>query len=299
MTPLRQRLLEDLRLRGLAPRTQEAYLGAVRQLAAHYHRSPDQLSEDELRQYFLYLTDVKRVSASTLTLALTGIKFFYQHTLQRDWPTLALVRARREKKLPVVLSIEEVQQVLRCVHSLRYRVFLSTLYACGLRLQEGAQLRVSDIDGARQLLHVHFGKGHKDRYVPLPQRQLELLRDFWRSHRHPIWRFPSPQTTARLRDVPLDVSGVQRAFRAAVKDSGIAKPATVHTLRHSYATHLLEAGVNLRVIQSYLGHSSPTTTAIYTHLTQRSEAQVLAALEPVLAALAADVGSANSTPAPA
>jgi site-specific recombinase XerD len=288
MTPLRQRLLEDLRLRGFAPKTQEAYVGAVRQLAAHFHRAPDQLTEDELRQYFLYLTDVKRVSVSTLTIALSGIKFFYQHTLQRNWPTFALVRARHEKKLPVVLSIEEVQRVLRGVRRLRYRIFLSTLYACGLRLQEGAQLRVSDIDGARQLLHVHLGKGHKDRYVPLPQRQLELLRDFWRSHRHPTWLFPSPQTTPQHRDAPMDVSGVQRAFRAAVHDSGIAKPATVHTLRHSYATHLLEAGVNLRVIQIYLGHSSPTTTALYTHLTQPSEARVLAALEPVLAALAAD-----------
>lgn len=288
MTPLRQRLLEDLRLRGLAPKTQEAYLGAVRQLAAHYQRSPDQLSEEELRQYFLYLTDVKRVSASTLTIALTGIKFFYQHTLQRDWPTFELVRARPERKLPVVLSIEEVQQVLQCVHTWRYRVCLSTLYACGLRLQEGVRLQVSDIDGARHLLHVRLGKGHKDRYVPLPQRQLEVLRDFWRSHRHPIWLFPSPQLTPQHRDGPMEVSGMQKAFRAAVQESGIRKPATVHTLRHSYATHLLEAGVNLRVIQAYLGHTSPTTTAVYTHLTRPAEIQVLAVLDPVLAALAAD-----------
>jgi len=285
MTPLRQRLLEDLRLRGFAPKTQAAYVGAVRQLAAHYQRPPDQLSEEDLRQYFLYLTDVKRVSASTLTIALSGIKFFYQHTLHRDWPTLALVRARPEKKLPVVLSVEEVQQVLGGVHRWRYRVCLSTLYACGLRLQEGLQLRVSDIDGARHLLHVHLGKGHQDRYVPLPQRQLEVLRDFWRSHRHPVWLFPS--THAAL-PAPMEASSVQKAFRAAVKESGINKPATVHTLRHSYATHLLEAGVNLRVIQAYLGHRSPTTTAIYTHLTQRSEAHVLAVLDPVLAALATD-----------
>jgi site-specific recombinase XerD len=174
------------------------------------------------------------------------------------------------------------------VHTWRYRVCLSTLYACGLRLQEGVRLQVSDIDGARHLLHVRLGKGHKDRYVPLPQRQLEVLRDFWRSHRHPIWLFPSPRLTPQHRDGPLEVSGMQKAFRAAVQESGIRKPATVHTLRHSYATHLLEAGVNLRVIQAYLGHTSPTTTAVYTHLTRPAEIQVLAVLDPVLAALAAD-----------
>jgi site-specific recombinase XerD len=278
-------MLEDLRLRGFSARTQEAYVGAVRQLAAHHHKAPDQLSEDELRQYFLYLTDVKRVAPSTLAIALTGIKFFYQHTLRRDWPTLALVRAPHQKKLPVVLSVTEVGQVLGCVHSLRHRICLSTIYACGLRLQEGVQLQVGDIEGERRLLHVRHGKGTKDRYVPLPTRSLELLRWYWKSHRHPRWLFPSTHHTVQQRDAPMDVSGVQKAFRAAVHESGIAKPATVHTLRHSYATHLLEAGVSLRIIQAYLGHASPTTTAIYTHLTQVSEARVIATLTPVLDAL--------------
>ncbi len=285
MTPLRERMLEDLRLRGFSSRTQEAYVGAVRQLAAHFHKPPDQLSEEELRQYFLYLTDVKRVAPSTLTIALSGIKFLYQHTLRQDWPTLDLVRAPHEKKLPVVLSVAEVGQVLRCVHRLRYRICLSTIYACGLRLQEGVQLQVGDIDGERCLLHVRHGKGNKDRYVPLPQRGLELLRDYWRSHRHPVWLFPSTHQTEASCTAPMDVSGVQKAFRAAVQESGITKPATVHTLRHSYATQLLEAGVNLRIIQIYLGHASPTTTAIYTHLTRPSEARVIETLTPVLDAL--------------
>jgi site-specific recombinase XerD len=285
MTPLRERMLEDLRLRGLSPKTQEAYVGAVRQLAAHYHKSPDQLSEDDLRQYFLYLKDVKQVAPSTLTIALSGIKFLYEHTLQRRWATFDLVRPPREKKLPVVLSVAEVQSVLGYVHTLRYRLCLSTIYACGLRLQEGVHLQVGDIDGERRLVHVRAGKGNKDRYVPLPERQLEGLRWFWRSHRHPVWLFPSTHHTRQPRDAPMDVSGVQKAFRGALRESGVTKPATVHTLRHSWATHLLEAGVNLRVIQAYLGHASPTTTAIYTHLTRPSEDRVVETISPVLDAL--------------
>lgn len=285
MTELRQRMLEDLRLRGFSPKTQEAYLGAVRQLAAHYHKPPDQINEEELRQYFLYLTQVKRVSASTCTIALTGIKFFYQHTLRRDWPTLDLVRARPEKKLPVVLSVAEVQRVLTGLHRPRYRVCLSTIYACGLRLQEGLHLQVGDIDSERGLLHVRHGKGNKDRDVPLPPPILQLLREYWRTHRHPLWLFPGAHQTAARRAAPMEASSLQRAFRAALQESGITKPATVHTLRHSWATHLLEAGINLRIIQGYLGHASPTTTAIYTHLTRASEEAVVKTISQVLETL--------------
>lgn len=156
--------------------------------------------------------------------------------------------------------------------------------ACACK-QEGVHLGVGDIDGERRLLHVRHGKGNKDRYVPLPQRLLEELRAYWRSHRHPTWLFPGVGRGAPLAPAPMDVSGVQRAFQAALKASGIAKPATVHTLRHSYATHLLEAGVNLRVIQAYLGHASPMTTAIYTHLTRQSEVGVVEAVTPVLEAV--------------
>jgi integrase/recombinase XerD len=285
MTALRERMLEDLRLRGFSTKTQEAYLGAVRQLAGYCHKPPDQINEEELRQYFLYLTGIKQVSPSTCRIALCGIKFFYQHTLRRDWPTLDLVRSTHEKKLPVVLSVTEVQSVLGCLRTVRYRTCLSTIYACGLRLQEGVQLQVGDIDSGRGVLHVRHGKGNKDRYVPLPQRTVEMLRWFWQSHRHPTWLFPSTHQTESCRNAPMNVSGVQKAFRAALHESGIAKPATVHTLRHSWATHLLEAGVNLRVIQAYLGHASPTTTAIYTHLTPNLEGQVIDTVNQVLEAL--------------
>jgi site-specific recombinase XerD len=163
-----------------------------------------------------------------------------------------------------------------------YRVCLSTIYACGLRLQEGLHLQISHIDGDRQLLHVCHGKGGKDRYVPLPQPILRMLRQYWSIHRNPVWLFPSNHSAIQG---PMDASGLQRAFRAARQESGILKPATIHTLRHSYATHLLEAGLNLRIIQDYLGHASPTTTAIYTHLTQPSEDLAIQVVNRMVAGL--------------
>ena len=290
MTCLKQRMIEDLQLRGLSPRTQDAYVRVVRQLAEHYDKPPDAITEEELRQYFLYLTNGKGVSASAFRIALCGIKFFYQYTLKREWPTLDLVRPAKEKKLPVVLSVEEVHQVLGCVRRRHYRVCLTTIYSCGLRLQEGVHLQVADIDSARMLVHVHRGKGAKDRFVPLPQHTLDLLRGYWAAHRNPTWIFP----TTRPADVfslaaatrSMEVSSVQRALKAAVVESGLHKPATVHTLRHSYATHLLEAGVNLRIIQAYLGHRSPTSTAIYTHLTRKVEDRATKAINRVMDNLA-------------
>jgi integrase/recombinase XerD len=274
MTALRKRMIECLQLRGLSERTQEMYVRAVRQLAEHYHKSPALITEEELRQYFLYLKHVKQYSRSASTIALCGIKFFFEHTLTREWTTLTFVRPPREKKLPVILSREEVHRILGCVRLLRYRVCLTTIYSCGLRLQEGTRLQVPDIDSARLLIHVRRGKGGKDRYVPLPHRTLALLRQYWITHRHPVLIFPAPGRGGIGLSTATDSmprSSVQGAFRAALQDSGIHKHASVHTLRHSWATHLLEAGVNLRLIQEYLGHSSPTTTSVYTHLTVRAE----------------------------
>ena len=267
MTALRQRYIEDLQLRGLSPRTQDSYVRVVRKLAEHYGKSPDVLTEEELRQYLLYLKNEKHAARNTCTLALCSLKFFYQQTLKRDWPVLDFVRPARDRKLPVVFSVEEVQQILGCVRRARYRVCLSLIYACGLRLLEGVRLPVADVDGARMVIHVRHGKGGLDRYVPLPRRTLELLREYWSSHRDPVWLFPGMTPAGG----PMCATGVQRAFKAALAESGVHKPASVHTLRHSWATHLLEAGVNLRLIQIYLGHRSPTTTALYTHLTRKSE----------------------------
>lgn len=286
MTALRQRMIEDMQLRGLAERTQEVYVFAIRQLAEYYSKSPDQITEEELRQYFLYLKNEKQVSRSTSTIALCAIKFLFERSLQREWPTLALVRPPREKKLPVILSVDEVHQVLGCLRKPHYRVCLMTIYACGLRLKEGVHLQVSQIDSARMLLHIRLGKRAKDRCVPLPQGTLELLRQHWITHCNPVWLFPArgprgsgPLATAKA---PMAMRGVQRALRAALKESGIQKLATVHTLRHSWATHLLEAGVDLRIIQSYLGHRSPTTTALYTHLTRKAEVLATSAMNQLV-----------------
>jgi integrase/recombinase XerD len=285
MTALRQRMLEDMQLRDLAPKTQEAYVGAVAQLAKYFGKSPELLTEEELRQYFLYLSNAKRASRSTIVVALCGIKFLYSYTLRREWPLLELARSAQEKKLPTVLSSEEVQQILGCLQHPTYRACLTTIYACGLRLNEGVHLQVQDMDSARMMIHVRQAKGLKDRYVPLPLAVLDILRRYWASHRHPQWLFPGALPAGQPRHTatrPICESGVQRAFRAALITSGIQKPASVHTLRHSYATHLLEAGVNLRLIQAWLGHSSPKTTAIYTHLTRRAEERALDSINQVM-----------------
>lgn len=285
MNALRARMIEDLQLHGLSKSTQLLYVRAVRHLAEYYRKPPDQITEEELRQYFLHLSKDKHVSPSTLRVALCGIRFFYERTLHKQWTILDLVRPPSEKKLPVVLTVDEVRQILACVNHLRYRACLGTIYACGLRIQEGIHLQVKDIDAEREVIHIRNGKGGKDRYVPLPQPILKLLRRYWVTHRHPVWIFPSRWGVGNRPDRaenPMTVRGVQRAFQDALQESGVQKVTTVHSLRHSYATHLLEAGVNLRVIQSYLGHASPTSTAIYTHLTPITIGQAADAINHVL-----------------
>lgn len=289
MTPLRQRMIQDMQLRGFSARTQECYAAAVGQLAQHFHTSPDQLTEEHLRQYFLYLANEKKVARATATIALCGIKFFYERTVQRPWPTLQLIRPAREKKLPVVLSREEVRRALGAVRLPVYRACLTTIYAGGLRLLEGAHLQVPDIDSARMLFHIH-GKGKKDRYVPLPEPTLQMLRAYWRTHRSPLWLFPAPTRHGLKHSLahnggPVTDSSLQSAFRRALQQSGIVKRAHIHTLRHSYATHLLEAGVNLRIIQENLGHGSAGTTQIYTHLTREVRATLTDPLNQLMQGL--------------
>jgi len=229
MTPLRNRMMEDMQLHGLAESTQRAYVSSIAKLANHYHKSPDLISEDELRQYFLHLTKVKKVSRSTATVDLCSIKFFFQTTLRRPWPSLELMRPPQHQILPVVLSREEVQRIISCVRFPVYRVCLWTIYSCGLRLSEAVFLKRQAVDSARMMLRV-LGKGSKQRDVPLPERTLFLLRDFWRTHRSQEWLFP-----ARLphgnQSQPLLATNVQIAFRRAVGESRIQKSAHVHTLR--------------------------------------------------------------------
>jgi len=273
MTDLRKRLIEDLQLKGMSERTIEMYVRAVRQLAEHYKKSPDQISEEELRYYFLYNKNIRKWSRTASTIALCGLKFFYTHTLKRHWTTLHVVRPEKEKKLPVVLSIAEVHNILRRVRLFRHQACLFTIYSLGLRLSEGTHLQISDIDADRMFVHIHRGKGNKDRYVPLPERTLHLLRRFWSTHRNPVWLFPAPGRGGQgmpTADKPISLTSIQGAFKEAVVRSGVVKNVSVHHLRHSYATHLLEAGVALRYVQEYLGHDDPKTTMIYTQLINRS-----------------------------
>jgi integrase/recombinase XerD len=273
MTELRQRMIECLQLRGLSERTQEMYVRAVRHLAEHDHKPPDVITADERRQYCLYSKNVKQYSRSASTMARCGITFCFEYTLHRDWTTLTVVRAPREKNLPVIRSPEAVRTILGSVRLLSYRVCLSTIYACGLRLQEGTHLQGRDIDSSRMMIHVRHGTGGKERYVPRPPRTLERLRQYWVPHRHPMRIFPAPgrgRASLARATTPRPKSRLQEAFRQALTPSGIQTQAAVHTRRHSWATHLLEAGVNLRIIQASLGHHSPTTTRLYTPLTARA-----------------------------
>ncbi len=283
MTALRHRLTEDLQLRGYAERTVESYVAVVARLAQHYRRAPDQLTEAELREYLLYLTRERKLCRASFTQTLCGLRFFYEQTLGRRWTILDVARPKRDRKLPVVLSRAEVWRVLAAVRTPMYRTCLTTIYSCGLRLREALELRLEQIDSDRLLLHVRRGKGGVDRMVPLPHALLALLRAQWRTHRNPMWLFPAPRrrpprSVADPTIGPIDATVLQRSFTRAVTASGIGKRAHVHTLRHSYATHLLEAGLPLALIQEYLGHSSPSTTSIYTHVTRELRD---AAIDPI------------------
>ena len=286
MTPLRQRMIEDMQLLGYSKWTQAGYVSAVRQLAKYYRKSPDQITEEQLRNYFLYMTTEKGVTPATCAAALCALKFFYKQILGRQIDFLDLPRPRQSKKLPVVLSVEEVQQILKQLRLLHQRACLGTIYTCGLRISEGINLQVRDIDSDRMQLHIRGGKGNKDRYVPLSERTLTLLRRCWKSHRNPNWLLPYRRTRLPAEaHSPISARGVRDAFTKALQESGVNKAATVHTLRHSWATHLLEGGVNLRLIQIWLGHSNLQTTAIYTHLTVKAEGTAKEALDSIAANL--------------
>lgn len=269
----RQRMIEEMQLRRFSERTIESYIRAVGQLAGFCWKSPEDIAAEEVREYFLYLKNQKRLARATTTIALCGIKFFYESTLHREWTTMNIPRPRSEKKLPVVLSRDEVWRILGQVRELRHRACLTLIYTCGLRLGEGCRLGVSNIQRDRGLIHVRTAKGNKDRYVPISPATLALLGECWKTHSNPKWLFPRVgrgHTQGPRTDQPVPLNTVQQAFRLALRAAEVKKDAHVHTLRHSYATHLLEAGVNLRQIQEWLGHNSPLTTSIYTHLTQQA-----------------------------
>ena len=262
MAALRRRMLEDLQLRGLAPKPPPCYVAAVQQRARHDGRAPDHLSEAERRHYCLFLVNEQNVAESTCRMHLDGIRCFYARTLKRPWPVFDLVRPRSTQTLPVVLSPREVRSLLALVEHPEARMCLRMIYACGLRLREGTQLQVADIDPQRMLVRVRQGKGGTDRYVPRAERTLPLLREDWQLTRSRPWLCP-----ARHRPMPLSATSLPKTFKAVVRQRRIPKDASIHTLRPSEATPLVERGVSRRVSQELLGHRSLRTTARYTHLT--------------------------------
>jgi site-specific recombinase XerD len=235
-------MLHDLQLAGLSERTQEAYVRAVRQLADHFHTPPDRLSEQQLRDYFLHLKNDRQFAAASLGIAYSGIKFFHSHTIPRDWPTLKRIRAPEEERLPDVLSVDEARRLIAAVRTPHNRTYFQTVYSLGLRLGEGLHLQVGDIDGARVMVHVHRGKGAKDRFVPLPSATLQALRAYWVTHRHPPWLFPATgrdHSQAARADGPMERSSVQGAPRRVVRELGFRKAVSIHTLRHNADSRIM------------------------------------------------------------
>ena len=284
MTTLRQRMTDDLRLRNRSARTIKTYIACVAHFARHFQKSPELLGPEEIRQYQVYLVEQRRVSWSYFNQTVCALRFLYRHTLGRDWAVAHIPFPRQPKKLPVVLSQAEVIRFLEAIRTIKFRAILMTAYAAGLRLSEVTHLQVSDIDSQRMVIRVRQGKGQKDRYVMLAPTLLAVLRLYWRAERPTTWLFPSKGKPEQ----PLNHSVVQRACHQAGVDAGLTKRVTVRSLRHSFATHLLEAGANIRVIQTLLGHSHVSTTQVYTYVSNKTVRATESPLELLAYPLDAD-----------
>ena len=261
LSPISQRMAGDMLVRNLAQRTIDTYTYHVERFAKHFGKPLDQLGPEEIRSYQLHLIEVKKASWSSFNQAVCGLRFLYHVTLPRPWVVQHIPFGKRPKKLPSVLGSEEVSRLIACVPTLKHRTVLLTLYAAGLRLSEATHLQVADIDSQRMLLNIRQGKGSKQRLVPLSPRLLQELRGYWKQTRPTTFLF-----AGKTPDVPLANDTVQKACKLAAALARIPKHVTPHTLRHSYATGLLEAGVDLLTIGRLLGHKSFTTTMIYLHV---------------------------------
>lgn len=261
MSLLRRRMIQDMMVRNMSPATQRSYVYAVAKFCGFFGRSPDQLDHEAVRTYQVHLVE-SGISWPSLNQTICALRFFYGVTLgQTDVPD-RIAHAREPRKLPVVLSADEVVRFLTAVRGVKSRVALTTAYAAGLRVSEVVGLRVSDIDSSRMTIRVGQGKGRKDRYIMLSPQLLGILRSYWRVVRPVHWLFPG-----RDPEWPMDPSGLHEAYRTACAIAGLTKRVTVHSLRHSFATHLLENGTDIRVIQVLLGHANLQTTARYAHVT--------------------------------
>lgn len=273
ISPLRRRMIEDMTVRNFAPKTQHDYIRAVTKLARFLGRSPDTATAEDLRRFQLHLTE-NRVGAPTINFTVTVLRFFFTITLDRADAIKHLTFVREPRKIPVVLSLEEVARLLEAAPGPKYKAALAAAYGAGLRVSEVATLKVSDIDSERMMLRVEQGKGHKDRHAMLAPQLLELLRDWWRIARPQVWLFPGQNPVN-----PMTTRQINRACHAAADMARITKRVSPHTLRHSFATHLLEQNTDIRMIQVLLGHAKLETTALYTHIATNTIRAVMSPLE--------------------
>ena len=280
MTPLRQRMIEDLKIRNYSPRTIKVYVNRVAKFAQYFGQSPDGLGPRHIREFQVFLVQTNPASWTKVNQTVCALRFFYRVCLGKPWMIEHIPFPRQPKKLPVVLSQEEVKALFEATSNLKHRTILMTLYATGLRLSETLALRLQDIDSQRMLIRVRHGKGAKDRYVPLPETLLEDLRRYWRFYRPGYWLFPSTDPRRAL-----SASTVQKSCARAARKAGLRKQVSPHTLRHSFATHHLEAGTNLKTIQVLLGHRRLDTTSIYLHVAAQAPGQSRKAVDLLASAL--------------
>jgi integrase/recombinase XerD len=274
MGKLKDQMLVDLQLCGAKPRTQETYLREAENLARYFKRSPAELGENELKEYLLHLIKDRHLSEGTFRYYVAGLKFLYRTTLKREWPVEKIKHPRAKTKLPVVLDLSEVESLFLVTRNLKHKAMLMITYSSGLRVSEAARLKLTDIDSVRMTVRISQGKGGKDRYSILSQTTLEHLRKYWKKYRPAQWLFEGQK-----KDTHITVSTIQSIFRTAIKRARITKPVSIHTLRHSFATHLIEAGTSLHHVQLLLGHRSPTTTTVYLHVSRLNLSQVISPLD--------------------
>lgn len=271
MKDILQNTIVDLQLASYSPRTVESYSYHVKKFLEYFDKDAKSISEDEIKQYFLFLKYKKKLSGSASAQAISGIKFMFEKTLDMDFKVFGIVKNPRGKKLPVVLTREEVRKTLNLIRILRHKACLALIYTCGLRLHEATSISPADVDSKRMVIHIKDGKGRKDRIVPLPKTTLQILREHYKTHRNEKFIFPAPGRGAHngeaVSTIPLPDASVQTVLKKVLRQANIIKNVSIHNLRHSYATHLLEAGIDIRIIQKYLGHKSISSTMIYTHLT--------------------------------
>ena len=279
MPKFEKQLLEESQLRAHTKVTYKTYLLRLRQFHNYIDKPLDQVYLSEIREYFLYLINVKKIGRESLRNSFYAVRFYFVYCLNFNKEDFWFINVRRHQKIPTILSQKEVRDILAKVKVLDYRICLKLIYACGLRIGEAVKIKIADIDGERKVLTVRSGKGNKDRAVPIPERMLMLLREYWKTHHNQKLLFPKRKSKNktdfnRMRtDEHIALRTVQNAMRLALLETKITKKATPHTLRHSFATHLLEEGINLRALQSYLGHKSLRATQIYIHLTKNTEIQ--------------------------